>query len=322
MPCSQHRIFLAAIMVSSKYLNDCTPKNHHWAIWARGVFDKEDIKEMECQLLGLLDWDLTISEKQLVDRFYKFIYPTSDHRSRVRPDALKRIQDYVRQTQPVLPLTPISPTKPATRASGPSSATPSAPSTPGPAPAVVPPEEVVPAVIVEKAFVLQAVPASRKRVPKPTNVSSGMALSSSQSAPEDMCSLTMPLTRSHSSDALLEGASSSAMKDARTFSNSNTGTSMTSVSLSTSASAISVRTPGDRTWVSEATGDQSLKSYALHRRGSVPITDGSSHGGLMSKLLGVRRTLSPNRRVGHGIKGGDRKVSTATIVPDEVHLKN
>jgi hypothetical protein len=113
------------------------------------------------------------------------------------------------------------------------------------------------------------------------------------------------------------------MKEARTFSNSNIGTSMTSISISTSVSAISsLRTPGDRAWLSEVNSEHALKSHALHRRGSVPITDGSSHGGLMSKLLGVRRTLSPSRRVGHGIKGGDRKVSTATIVPDKVHLKN
>ena len=308
-------------MVSSKYLNDCTPKNHHWSEWARGVFDKEDIKEMECQLLGLIDWDLRITEKELVDRFYKFIYPSSDRRSRVRPDALKRIQDYVRQTQPVLPLTPISPTKPGPKLTVPESETPPVlmSSTPAPVPNVAQPEEVLPAIIVEKAFILQAVPASRKRVPKPTNTSSGMALSSSQSAPSDICSLPVPLARSRSSDALLEGANSAAMRDARTFSSSNAGTSMTSMSISTSASAVSsVRTPGDRAWPSEATGEQLLKSHGHHHRGFIPTHDSSSPSGLMSKLLNVRRTLSPTRRVGYGIKGGDRKVSTATIVPDEV----
>ncbi len=43
--------------------------------------------------------------------------------------------------------------------------------------------------------------------------------------------------------------------------------------------------------------------------------------GLMSRLIGVGKSLSPTRRIGHGVKG-DRKVSTATIVPDEVSVEH
>lgn len=53
LACTCHRIFLATLIVTSKYLNDTSPKNKHWARYAV-VFSVPEINLMEKQLLFLL----------------------------------------------------------------------------------------------------------------------------------------------------------------------------------------------------------------------------------------------------------------------------
>jgi G1/S-specific cyclin PLC1 len=58
MAYSGHMLFIASVVVASKYLNDDAPKNKHWAHWTRGVFRLEEIAAIERQLLELLRFDL------------------------------------------------------------------------------------------------------------------------------------------------------------------------------------------------------------------------------------------------------------------------
>jgi G1/S-specific cyclin PLC1 len=79
--CTVHRIFLAALILSAKYLNDSSPKNKHWAEYSsvRGHepfgFSRTEVNLMEKQLLFLLDWDLRISPVDLYTRLDPFLAP-------------------------------------------------------------------------------------------------------------------------------------------------------------------------------------------------------------------------------------------------------
>lgn len=67
-----HQIFLACLILSAKYLNDISPLNRHWTYYSSmrlpsGVFGftLSDINASEISVLGLLGWDLRITEDEL-----------------------------------------------------------------------------------------------------------------------------------------------------------------------------------------------------------------------------------------------------------------
>ncbi|KAI6168868.1 hypothetical protein EDD17DRAFT_1502862 [Pisolithus thermaeus] len=80
MPSTRHRVFLAALIVAAKYLNDSSPKNKHWATYA-AIFDLAEVNLMEKQLLSLLDYDLDFDEEEAC----KFFAPFMDRMSKVLP---------------------------------------------------------------------------------------------------------------------------------------------------------------------------------------------------------------------------------------------
>ncbi|OTB09639.1 hypothetical protein M426DRAFT_18272 [Hypoxylon sp. CI-4A] len=83
--CTTHRIFLAALILAAKYLNDSSPKNKHWANYshmgANGYsfgFSRTEVNLMEKQLLFLLEWELRISEEDLYRELDLFLAPIRD----------------------------------------------------------------------------------------------------------------------------------------------------------------------------------------------------------------------------------------------------
>ncbi|CZT24301.1 related to cyclin pclA [Ramularia collo-cygni] len=81
MKCTAHRIFLASLILAAKNLNDSSPKNKHWARYTavRGFdnfgFSLTEVNLMEKQLLGLLEWDLRVTEDDLYFHFEPFLAP-------------------------------------------------------------------------------------------------------------------------------------------------------------------------------------------------------------------------------------------------------
>ncbi|KAK0455786.1 uncharacterized protein EV420DRAFT_1765425 [Desarmillaria tabescens] len=72
LPCTIHRIFLATLIVTAKYLNDSCPKNIHWAKYSN-LFTVTEINLMEIQLLYLLDYDLRFNEEEACALFAPYM---------------------------------------------------------------------------------------------------------------------------------------------------------------------------------------------------------------------------------------------------------
>ena len=79
---TNHRIFLASLILAAKYLNDSSPKNKHWAKYSiistpayEFGFSYTKVNLMEKQVLGLLDWDLRITKDNLYDVLHELLSP-------------------------------------------------------------------------------------------------------------------------------------------------------------------------------------------------------------------------------------------------------
>lgn len=81
MRCTVHRIFLAALIIAAKNLNDSSPMNK---VWARCTFDSafddfgfsvQEVNLMERQFLFLLNWDVRVKEEALFHHLEPFLAP-------------------------------------------------------------------------------------------------------------------------------------------------------------------------------------------------------------------------------------------------------
>lgn len=66
METTRHRIFLAALILSAKTLNDSSPLNKHWTKYTDGLLTNQEVNLAERELIALLKWDLTVSQAELV----------------------------------------------------------------------------------------------------------------------------------------------------------------------------------------------------------------------------------------------------------------
>lgn len=125
--CTAHRIFLAALILTAKYLNDSSPKNKHWAkytqIWddANGSrciapgcgagsrcnrdshlrnpdfeFSKTEVNLMEKQLLMLLEWELRVTKDDLYRELDVFLAPLREKILAEHERSLRRVERLAR----------------------------------------------------------------------------------------------------------------------------------------------------------------------------------------------------------------------------------
>ncbi|RDL39587.1 Cyclin-like protein [Venustampulla echinocandica] len=96
LKCTVHRIFLAALILSAKFLNDSSPKNKHWSEYSsvRGYepfgFSRTEVNLMEKQLLFLLDWDLNITADDLYTHLDPFLAPIRSDIQRQEAKEIRR----------------------------------------------------------------------------------------------------------------------------------------------------------------------------------------------------------------------------------------
>ena len=64
LPCTRHRVFVSALIVAYKYLNDISIKNKNWARISK-VFSLDEINLMERQFLDLLNFELNFGESDI-----------------------------------------------------------------------------------------------------------------------------------------------------------------------------------------------------------------------------------------------------------------
>lgn len=60
MECTHHRIFLATLIIATKYIHDSAIKNKYWVEYSSQLFSGNEINLMEKQLLQLLEYRLEI----------------------------------------------------------------------------------------------------------------------------------------------------------------------------------------------------------------------------------------------------------------------
>ncbi|CEQ41739.1 SPOSA6832_03483 [Sporobolomyces salmonicolor] len=80
---TRHRVFLAALIVTAKYLNDSSPQNKHWVRDAEH-FSAAEVNLMERQFLDILNFDLRFDEAELTRAITPLLQPIRVHRSRPR----------------------------------------------------------------------------------------------------------------------------------------------------------------------------------------------------------------------------------------------
>lgn len=73
METTRHRIFLSALILSAKSLNDSSPLNKHWTKYTDGLLTIEEVNMAERELIGLLKWDINIKEDELLLTLQPFL---------------------------------------------------------------------------------------------------------------------------------------------------------------------------------------------------------------------------------------------------------
>ncbi|RLV94018.1 PHO85 cyclin-2 [Spathaspora sp. JA1] len=84
METTRHRIFLSALILAAKSLNDSSPLNKHWMKYTDGLLSQSEINMAERELLALLKWNINIKHKELIIALQPFLEPIKQSLQRQR----------------------------------------------------------------------------------------------------------------------------------------------------------------------------------------------------------------------------------------------
>ncbi|CAK7895736.1 PHO85 cyclin-2 [[Candida] anglica] len=96
METTRHRIFLAALILSAKTLNDSSPLNKHWTKYTDGLLSLEDVNMAERELIGLLKWDITVKQEDLLIVLQPFLTNIQQSLARKQQVESAKKSDYYR----------------------------------------------------------------------------------------------------------------------------------------------------------------------------------------------------------------------------------
>lgn len=95
METTRHRVFLASLILSAKFLNDSSPLNKHWARYTDGLLSVDEVNMAERELIALLKWDITIREDELILVLQPFLSGIKESiAKRERDESIKKINYY------------------------------------------------------------------------------------------------------------------------------------------------------------------------------------------------------------------------------------
>lgn len=96
MDTTRHRIFLAALILSAKSLNDSSPMNKHWTKYTDGLLTNEEVNMAERELIALLKWDINVNEDELILVLQPFLGSIKTSISRKNQDECNAKINYYR----------------------------------------------------------------------------------------------------------------------------------------------------------------------------------------------------------------------------------
>ncbi|KAI3406792.2 PCL2 [Candida oxycetoniae] len=95
METTRHRIFLSALIVAAKTLNDSSPLNKHWTKYTDGLLSLDEVNLAERELMSILKWNINIKEHELIVMLQPFLTEIKSHLLRQQEwESLQRIGYY------------------------------------------------------------------------------------------------------------------------------------------------------------------------------------------------------------------------------------
>lgn len=109
METTRHRIFLSALIVAAKSLNDSSPLNKHWTKYTDGLLTLQEVNLAERELISILNWNVNITQDELIYTLQPFLVGIKSYLLQQQEiESMQRIKYYRLTQQKKMSLLPSS----------------------------------------------------------------------------------------------------------------------------------------------------------------------------------------------------------------------